>query len=96
MYLHDQLRQQGPLRIVFVCTNVERRSVEQWFVGGGCSRQAPLAIDFVSLDEGVVFRGIAALKITSKGPLDHHSGLGGALKIFLPQVLANYTKVIMI
>jgi hypothetical protein len=93
-YLYSLLRwEKGPLRLVFLTTKSEMREISYWFVG--CNRKAPLAIEFVELNASFVRSAIASLGIVGHTPLDHHSGVAGSAKVFLPELLPNLKRVVL-
>lgn len=83
----------GPLHLIFVCENEEKRLISAWFAT--CHRSSPLVVEFVHWDRRLVKSGVTGLGLQDgvRGPVDHHSGIAGAMKMFLPEILAHHNKV---
>ena len=87
-FIHSMLAAEpGPVHLIIVTSAPERAEIVQWFTRCARPVRAPVLLEFVELVPGQVIRGVQGLGVEGKGPLDHHSGVAGASKFFLPDIL---------
>ena len=89
--------EKGPLRYFIVTSANEVDEMRAWFSTACHQRKSALEVSFIGWDPEHVRAGVKGFGLTNdtKGPLEHHSGVYGSLKIFLADILpSSVTRVI--